>query len=303
MRRADALLLALLAAGCGDPETEVPPATARNARTDQERPKDAAKPAPSPEPIRTDVRAEPAAATSDDEHPPAVTIVRRSNDPGPEDGADVPTPTPEDAWMKCEQYDIPFHGRTIRSLRIGKPGGREVLLLHGARFDSRTWLELGTLELLAKNGCRAMALDLPGFGKSDAVPDKPEEFLATILQFLDLKHPVVVFPSMSGSFVFPYAIRNPKGPAALVAVAPVGIEENAQALRGVELPTLIVWGEKDTVIPPAQADRLAQLLSHSEKLLLANASHPCYLDQTDAFHAGLLRFLKSLDEKKDDAKK
>lgn len=224
-----------------------------------------------------------------------VKQVRRKDDvpapPGPED----PMPTPDDRWFKVEQYDVDFRGKSLRTLRAGKPGWREVLLLHGGRFSSRTWLELGTLEFLAKNRCRAVAIDLPGFGKSKEVAAKPEEFLHLALPLLDLKKPVIVFPSMSGSFAFPFVLAHPEKIAGLVPIAPVGIEDFGPQLKGVEIPTLIVWGEQDAVIPIARAQTLHELLPKSTKLVIPGAGHPCYQEKPQQFHAALLRFVEGLD--------
>jgi pimeloyl-ACP methyl ester carboxylesterase len=41
-----------------------------------------------------------------------------------------------------------------------------ILLLHGARYTSSTWVDLGTLNALANAGCRAVAVDLPAHGSS-----------------------------------------------------------------------------------------------------------------------------------------
>lgn len=38
----------------------------------------------------------------------------------------------------------------------------EVVFLHGKAFNSHTWEQLGTLQLLSKRGYRAVAIDLPG---------------------------------------------------------------------------------------------------------------------------------------------
>lgn len=37
-----------------------------------------------------------------------------------------------------------------------------ILLLHGRMFSSKTWLDLGTLHILAAIGFRTVAVDLPG---------------------------------------------------------------------------------------------------------------------------------------------
>lgn len=42
------------------------------------------------------------------------------------------------------------------------PVKTSVLLLHGIRFSSEDWLNIGTLQVLAKLSCRAVAIDLPG---------------------------------------------------------------------------------------------------------------------------------------------
>jgi abhydrolase domain-containing protein 14 len=103
---------------------------------------------------------------------------------------------------------------------------------------------------------------------------------------------------MSGGFAFPEAAAHPDEIAGLVPIAPVGIETWAPKLKGSQLPTLLFWGEKDSVIPIKQADLLVAALPNLKKVVLAGADHPCYLDRPDEFHAALLEFLRSLDKPK-----
>ena len=66
------------------------------------------------------------------------------------------------------------------------------------------------------------------------------------------------------------------------------------ALRKLALPTLIVWGEKDDVVPLAQANALHTWVKDSRLVILPGARHPCYLDRPDEFHAALIEFLRSV---------
>ena len=183
----------------------------------------------------------------------------------------------------------------LHRLEAGPADGLPVLLLHGARFHSGTWKQLGTLDRLAKEGFRAIALDLPGYGASK--PGPPLD-LAQFVADAKLEKPVVLAPSMSGDVALPFVTTHPDRVAGFVAVAPVGLESYESALRKLALPTLIVWGEKDEVVPVAQAKALHGWVKDSQLVILSGARHPCYLDRPDEFHAALVAFLKSVAAKR-----
>jgi len=197
------------------------------------------------------------------------------------------------AGPSVSELEVDVDGSRVHVLHAGPEGGAPVLLLHGARFSAQTWRDLGTLEVLASSGYRAVAVDLPGYGRSTASELEPEAFLLALLDALGPQRPVIVCPSMSGAFALPLAARHPERLAGLVAVAPVGIEQSLEALRGSALHTLLVWGENDTVVPLAAADRLAGVLMDVRKVVVPGAGHPCYLDDPARFHAELLDFLEA----------
>jgi len=191
---------------------------------------------------------------------------------------------------------VEFQGHRLHTLRRGPESGRSVLLLHGAKFDSDTWKKLGTLDVLAGAGFRAVALDLPGFGKSPRWTFDRTKFLAELLPVLEIGRPVLVAPSMSGSVSFPLIHQHPERVAGFVAVAPAGTPRYARLLKENPVPTLVVWGERDRVMPMSQAKLLAARFVNSSVVILPGAEHPAYLDQPDRFHESLLEFLASLSD-------
>jgi len=167
-----------------------------------------------------------------------------------------------------------------------------VLLLHGASFSSQTWLEIGTLRILTEKGYGAVAVDLPGYGKSENISGSRPEFLLKLLNALNLNLPVIVSPSMSGSYSLPFIVNHGEKLRGFVAVAPVGIAQIAGKLEGVQLPILAIWGSNDQIVPVQQADLLVKLMPNAQKVMLANAGHACYLRSTDEFHQHLIKFLE-----------
>lgn len=190
--------------------------------------------------------------------------------------------------------DMDFRGKRLHVLTGGPEGAQVVLLLHGASFNSATWQELGTLDLLAGRGLRVVAVDLPGFGKSEPAELPAAQFLEAALPVLGVTRPVIVAPSMSGSFVFPYLAAHPENVAGFVGVAPAGVPEWAPKLKGCTVPALIVWGTADKVFPVEQAQTLQDAFKVATPLYLEGAKHPAYLDAPDAWHEGLVEFVEGV---------
>jgi abhydrolase domain-containing protein 14 len=188
---------------------------------------------------------------------------------------------------------VSFRGSELHMLVAGPAEGRPVLLLHGARFHSGTWREIGTYRKLAEAGFHVVGLDLPGYGSSEPVEVPREAFLAELLPVLDLVEPVIVVPSMSGGFAFPFLIQHPERASGFVPVAPGGVDHYEAELSRIRIPTLILWGDNDTVIPLALGEMMASKIEGSRLHVLNDARHPCYLDRPDEFHRVLLEFLET----------
>lgn len=116
----------------------------------------------------------------------------------------------------------------IRIAYIEKGTGQTLLLIHGLGSYLRFWDY--QVDFFANQGYRVIALDLPGYGKSD----KPstyayttEAFGDTVVEFirgLNIDSPIIFGHSMGGQTALSIAIRYPNLPKALVLVAPAGFE-------------------------------------------------------------------------------
>uniref|UniRef100_A0A8C0ECL5 Abhydrolase domain containing 14A n=1 Tax=Bubo bubo TaxID=30461 RepID=A0A8C0ECL5_BUBBB len=196
--------------------------------------------------------------------------------------------------------DVCGHGIFPEPLPACLPHCRpDVLFLHGQAFTSRTWEALGTLALLAGEGYRAVAIDLPGYGDSPsaemvATAQGRVAFLDHVLQELGMRRPVLVSPSMSGRFALPFLLAQGDQLAGFVPIAPVGTKDYAaERYRQVQTPTLILYGDRDTSLGPQALQSLRHLPRH-HVAVVPDAGHACYLDKREDFHQALLGFLNQL---------
>ena len=111
----------------------------------------------------------------------------------------------------------------------------------------------------------------PGFG--EARPDVVEEWLA-------------------------YRAQNPILPAPYQAQLAVGLSLNSEEtcfeprLAQVQVPTLLLFGEHDKVVPPSNAELLAQRIPDSTIAILPDAGHFYPLEQPAAAVAAMVDFLQ-----------
>ncbi|XP_061689787.1 protein ABHD14B [Syngnathoides biaculeatus] len=176
-----------------------------------------------------------------------------------------------------------------------------VLLLHGRRFSSENWLKIGTLHALADAGCRAVAVDLPGLGRSSSAEAPaavgelvPAAFLTDVCERLRLGPVVLISPSLSGMYSLPLLLQQPHMLRAYIPIAPICTDKiSAQQYRSIKVPTLIVYGDGDTELGEVSLSNLSQLPNHSVAVM-KGAGHACYLDDPDAWHRLLVDFLAKL---------
>lgn len=179
----------------------------------------------------------------------------------------------------------------VHILHAEKPEGHSVLLLHGARFQAATWKDLRTLEQLSDAGYRAYAIDLPGFGRSPSCNMGHVDLLKTLIREENPARPVLVGPSMGGKICLDFVLKQPDLVGGLVLIGAVGVRERSKQLHSIQVPCLVVWGSRDPIAPIEAARILIAKITGSELKVFENAGHPCYLDEPDLWHKGLLAFL------------
>jgi pimeloyl-ACP methyl ester carboxylesterase len=107
---------------------------------------------------------------------------------------------------------VAVDGLNIRYLEDG--AGVPAILLHGSSLGSSADVFRRNLRALGAGGIRAIAVDLPGFGKSDPAPDlggaARNAFILRFMDVLGLKRAALIGHSSSGGPAVSIALKNPE---------------------------------------------------------------------------------------------
>ena len=114
--------------------------------------------------------------------------------------------------VRTKDRFVKVDGLKIRYLEEGS--GAAAILLHGSSLGSSADVFRRNLSPLGAHGIRAIAVDLPGFGKSDppaesgAAPGKT--FVLRFMDALGLKRAALIGHSSAGNAVVSTALENPE---------------------------------------------------------------------------------------------
>jgi pimeloyl-ACP methyl ester carboxylesterase len=113
--------------------------------------------------------------------------------------------------VRSDDRFVTVEGLSIRYLEDGR--GVPAILLHGASLGSSADVFRRNLRELGAKGIRAIAFDLPGFGKSDATDDLSAGYRKKIiLKFMDalkLEKAALIAHSASGNAAVGIALEHP----------------------------------------------------------------------------------------------
>lgn len=83
----------------------------------------------------------------------------------------------------------------------------------------------------------------------------------------------------------------------IIALAKSAIRHNlGEELNNIKQPTLLIWGNNDTITPPFVAQEFHKLIPNSELYFIDKCGHAPMMEQPEEFNAILDKFLKKLSE-------
>jgi pimeloyl-ACP methyl ester carboxylesterase len=82
----------------------------------------------------------------------------------------------------------------------------------------------------------------------------------------------------------------------VIATAKSAVRHNlSDKLDQIKAPTLLVWGDHDSITPPFVGEKFHELIPHSELHFIEKCGHAAMMEHPEAFNAILAAFLAKID--------
>ena len=72
-------------------------------------------------------------------------------------------------------------------------------------------------------------------------------------------------------------------------------DESFEELHTIKAPTLILWGDQDTILPRSDQEALVAAIPGSQFVVYAGAGHAFYWEEPDRVASELVAFIEALD--------
>jgi pimeloyl-ACP methyl ester carboxylesterase len=103
---------------------------------------------------------------------------------------------------------------------------------------------------------------------------------------------LVSHPSQLGAPLAAELIRGGGKPGFIEALKALSTRSVRDRLGEIACPTLIVWGDRDRLVPVRDADVFAELIPGSRNVVFQDTGHMAILERPDAFNSLLREFLE-----------
>jgi pimeloyl-ACP methyl ester carboxylesterase len=197
---------------------------------------------------------------------------------------------------------ITIEGKKTHIIRSDLQEPRDtIIFLHGKSFRASTWTSINAGKRMNEIGLNFIAVDYPGWGESEEnsifyPPTRKYTNSATFIKLLskelNLRKFSLLGASFSGPFVISFASRNPESINKIVLAGPVWSEDLSTDSSLITSPTLICYGENDTVISVDSFIKYKNAIKESTLKMVKGAGHALYLDEPDVFFSILVDHLK-----------
>jgi pimeloyl-ACP methyl ester carboxylesterase len=175
--------------------------------------------------------------------------------------------------------------------------GQPVVFSHGWPLSSDAWED--QMFYLASRGYRCIAHDRRGHWRSGQPWDGNDmdtyaDDLAELVQTLDLRDAVHLGHSTGGGEVVLDAGMMAGFPAAYYCIKAFSESDQAEDLKRIDVPTLIIQGDDDQIVPFANAGQLqSRLVKGATLKVYKGAPHGLCTTHKDQVNEDLLAFLRS----------